>query len=174
MSSSLFLIAVLLQPAAAPTSQPAAAPTSQPASKPTTQPAKPKAAETGWKSIRRGAAFTLSESMTMDTLVASASQYAGKNVLVKGTITTVCRKKGCWMILGGKAATARARVTFKNYAFFVPLDASGATASVEGVVEVKVLGEAERKHLADDAGKSLSEMPKHELRLMASGVALTR
>ena len=174
MSTSLLLIAVLMQPSSAPTSQPTSAPTSQPTQKPATQPATPKATETGWKSLHRGAKFTKTTSITMDDLVKRAPDFAGQTVRVDGTISSVCRKKGCWMILSGQSSTAKARITFKDYAFFVPLDAAGAKAAVEGVVKVKVMSEAERKHLADDAGKTLADIPKHELRLMASAVALTR
>lgn len=173
MSTYLLFVAILMQPASAPTS----APTSQPAKAPASQPTKASPAATtsaDGKTIHRGAAFQLNESMTMDALAAKSADFDGKTVKVTGTITNVCLKKGCWMVLGGKDKTARARVTFKNYAFFVPLDSAGANAIVEGVVELKVMSEAERQHLADDAGKKLADIPKHEMRLMASGVALSR
>jgi NAD-dependent DNA ligase len=133
-----------------------------------------KATPKTWKALHRGAPFTQNKSITMDEMTKGAEALAGQTILVTGTISNVCRKKGCWMVLGGENETARARVTFKGYSFFVPLDSAGAKCTVEGVVELKVMSEAERKHLADDAGKDVKEIPKHELRLIASGVALAR
>ncbi len=157
MFESLALIAALLSPA----SQPAA------------PQAQVKMAETQG-ALHRGAAFTLTEKdrTTLDAVAAKAPEMAGKTVQVSGTVKSACIKKGCWMVLAGD--TARARITFKDYGFFVPLDAAGSTAIVEGAVEVKTLSEAERKHLAEDAGKSVDTIPKHELRLVATGVELTR
>ena len=170
MSSVLSVLILLLQPA----SQPTAAPASQPTAAPASQPAKPGATDAQWKTVQRGAQFTVTDSITMDGLMAEANKYAGQTVRVSGTVSAVCRKKGCWMTLGGVDALARARVTFKDYAFFVPLDAAGSKAEIEGVVELKVLSDAERAHLADDAGKPVDQVPKNELRLMASAVQLVR
>ena len=50
----------------------------------------------------------------------------------------------------------------------------GGTASIEGVVELKTMSEAERAHLADDAGKKIDEIPKNEVRIMASAVEVNR
>ena len=110
----------------------------------------------------------------MDDIAAKPTDFSGQNVRVAGKVKTVCRKKGCWMILSSNTTAAKARVTFKDYAFFVPLDSQDSQAVVEGFVEVKTLSEGERQHLADDAGKPVSEVPAHEIRLMASGVSLTR
>jgi hypothetical protein len=126
------------------------------------------------KASLHGAALTLTDRITMDELAARASKLSGKTVQVSGTVSAVCRKKGCWMTLAGDKPGSSARITFKGYGFFVPLDSAGAKAVVEGVVEVKTLDEAERKHLADDAGKSIDTIAKHELRLMANGCELRR
>ena len=165
-----FALIFLLQPASAPTSMPTSAPTSQPA----TQPAKPAATQTGWTDIHRGAPLTQTDTLTMDDIAAKPADFAGQTVRVAGLVKNVCRKKGCWMILSSDKTAAKARVTFKDYAFFVPLDSKDSKAVVEGIVEVKTLSEGERKHLADDAGKPVSEVPAHEIRLMAHGVSLTR
>ena len=144
-----------------------------PAGVPTSQPAKsPKVAKDGV--VERGAKLELKTSITMDELADNAEKFSGKVVQVKGNVATVCRKKGCWMGLGGEKVTSRARVTFKDYAFFVPLDSQGSKAIVEGSVKAKVMSMAERKHLADDAGKPLSAIPKSELRIVATGVKLYR
>jgi len=146
-----------------------------PVAQPTTPPAHAaaKSAADG-KTITYGAALTSSDRITMDELAVRASKLSGKTVQVSGTVSAVCRKKGCWMTLAGEKPGSSARITFKNYGFFVPLDSAGAKAVVEGVVEIKTLDEAERRHLADDAGKSIDTIAKHEMRLVASGCELKR
>src|SRR4051812_47291720 len=50
---------------------------------------------------------------------------------VSGKILDVCQTKGCWMELD-LGNEKRMRVTFKDYAFFVPKNAAGKTAIIEG------------------------------------------
>ncbi|MCA9546585.1 MAG: DUF4920 domain-containing protein [Myxococcales bacterium] len=124
--------------------------------------------------VHRGAQFTLAEQITLDDIAKAPEQYAGKTVKVAAKITNVCRKKGCWMSVAGSTPGARARVAFKDYAFFAPFDATGKLAIIEGTVKVKAMSEAERKHLADDAGKPVSEIPTAELRLVASALEVRK
>ena len=76
------------------------------------------------------------------------------------------------MTMAGDKATSRARVTFKDYAFFVPKNVKGKKIKLLGEVKVKILSDAERKHLAKDGHVDVSEIPKAELRLVASGVEI--
>jgi hypothetical protein len=93
-----------------------------------------------------------------------------------GTITSVCQKKGCWMEMDlGKGQTMR--VTFKDYAFFVPKDADGKTAIIEGYAYNDTISVEELKHYAEDAGKSKEEIekitaPEVELSFEAKGVII--
>ena len=167
---TLALVALFAPP---PASQPAA---SQPAgSQPAaaSQPAKVHAeVKLADGAIHRGAPFTVKEQITLDDIAKDPAAFEGKTVKVAGKVAAVCKKKGCWMTLAGASPTARARVVFKDYAFFVPLDCENKLAVLEGKVEAKTLDEAERKHLAEDAGKPISEIPKAELRLIATGVEI--
>ncbi len=126
------------------------------------------------KLVKRGGDFTGAAKATLDEVAASPDKFAGKTVEVSGTVGTVCLKKGCWLGLIGAKPTTNARVTFKDYAFFAPLDSKGATARLEGVVEVKKMSPAEREHLAKDEGKAVADIPAVELRIMASALELTR
>lgn len=163
MIETMALLIGLLAPGSQPASQPAAA------SQPTAQ---VKMAET--PTLHRGAAFAIAEKerVPLSAVVAKADQMNGKTVAVTGEVKSACAKKGCWMILA--ESDARARITFKDYGFFVPLDSAGSTAIVEGEVQVKTLTDAERKHLAEDAKKPVESIPVHEVRLVATGVELTR
>ena len=143
---------------------------------PTTKPASPPADNTmaSAKVVSRGAAFALKTSVALDAIAADPDAYAGKTVKVTAKVGTVCRKKGCWLGLVGDKPAANARVTFKDYAFFAPLDCTGDQATVEGTVEVKQLGEGERAHLAKDGGKKVEDVPAKELRIIATALEVRR
>lgn len=124
--------------------------------------------------VHRGAQFTVTEQITLDDIAKTPEKFAGKTVKVAAKVTNVCRRKGCWMSVAGSTAHARARVAFKDYAFFAPFDSTGKLAIIEGTVKVKAMSEAERKHLAADAGRPVSEIPKAELRLIASALEIRK
>jgi hypothetical protein len=104
---------------------------------------------------------------------------AGKDSMpmkVKGKIVDVCQKKGCWMEmdLGNNQSM---RVTFKDYAFFVPKDAPGKTCYLEGYAHIDTTSVEELKHYAHDAGQSKEEIekitePEIELSFEAKGVII--
>ena len=80
------------------------------------------------------------------------------NTKMKGAITEVCSKKGCWMKLDiGNDKIVR--VTFKDYGFFMPLDATGEVV-VNGIAYIKETSVADLKHYEEDAGKSAKEIAK--------------
>ncbi|MFC5284813.1 DUF4920 domain-containing protein [Pedobacter alpinus] len=96
------------------------------------------------------------------------------NAKVKGKVLEVCTKKGCWMnVESGNGETTR--VTFKDYAFFMPQSLVGKTVVLDGVSTLKTTEVAELKHYAEDAGKSKEEIakitkPKKEVTFEAKGV----
>ncbi len=71
---------------------------------------------------------------------------------ISGTVNKVCRRRGCWMILSD--ANLHARVTFKDYKFFVPTDTYNQRSVVYGVLTENILSEELAKHYAEDAGRS--------------------
>lgn len=72
---------------------------------------------------------------------------------LSGTALTSCTKKGCWMTVDlGQGESMR--VTFKDYAFFVPKDLNGERVVVEGVLSKKISSADEQRHYAEDAGQS--------------------
>jgi hypothetical protein len=100
------------------------------------------------------------------------------NVKFKSTIKNVCQKKGCWMTLDmptGKESFVR----FKDYGFFVPLNAGSREAIVNGKAFVSEISVAELKHYAKDEGKSQAEIdkitqPKLTYGFEANGVLITQ
>lgn len=101
------------------------------------------------------------------------------NVKVTGTIDGVCQAKGCWMNIVSTQDESKESmfVKFKDYGFFMPLDASGSTAIMEGKVYKEETSVDELRHYAEDEGKSAEEIaaitePVTELKFMAHGVIL--
>ena len=104
---------------------------------------------------------------------------AGDTLSVKFTsnINSVCSKKGCWMRLD-LGEEKEVMVKFKDYGFFMPLDAKGEVI-VNGKAFVQETSVDELKHYAEDAGKSAEEIakitaPKKTLSFVADGVLLKK
>ena len=117
--------------------------------------------------------------VSLATLLKSPEQYAGKTVLVTGHVRQACTKKGCWMELSTKAGDKGqgARVRFKDYGFFVPLDSAGSAARLTGVPSLKTVTKEHVAHYEAEGGSFASKKPDGsavEVQLMASGVELTR
>ena len=108
------------------------------------------------------------------------SQMNGKRLLeevtVKGKVTDVCQKKGCWMKLE-KNDGETIRVTFKDYALFMPKDIVGKEVIMRGKAMTDTTSVDDLKHFAEDAGKSEEEIatitePEIALAFEADGVLI--
>ena len=108
-------------------------------------------------------------------------QIEGKDsmdVKLKATILEVCQKKGCWMNVDlGDGKTMMVR--FKDYGFFVPKDANGRTAIMDGKAFREIITVDMLRHYAEDAGKSKEEIEKitadeERLSFEASGVLILK
>ena len=96
---------------------------------------------------------------------------------VKGAIKEVCSKKGCWMTLdiGGEKEMM---VRFKDYGFFMPLDAKGDVI-INGFATISETSVEDLKHYAEDSGASELEIeaivtPELTYSFEADGVLLAR
>jgi len=97
-----------------------------------------------------------------------------ENVAIKGKVTDVCDKKGCWLTIQTED-NSQFFVKMKDYAFFVPTALKGKTVVMDGTAERKVTSIDEQKHYAEDAKKPQSEIdaikaPKEEIRFVANGI----
>jgi hypothetical protein len=93
---------------------------------------------------------------------------------VSGRVKEVCKSMGCWIKLEKPDGTT-VTVKSKDHAYFMPQDLVGHTVIVDGVAKVKEVSEEDRKHLAEDAGKSKEEVKKikgstKEVQIIAKGV----
>lgn len=92
------------------------------------------------------------------------------------TIKEVCKKKGCWMKLD-LGNDQESMVRFKDYGFFVPLDADSKEVVVNGKAFVTKVPIEELQHYAKDSGKSEEEIaaivePELSYAFEADGVLL--
>ena len=175
------LVAQVKAPAPTPTPQPGqppeTPPTTQPSSKPT-KPVMPGTLESGGPHTF-GRAIAKPGSTPLATVLADPTAFSGKEVIVSAKVRTVCQRKGCWMEIAANMdkAARGARITFKDYGFFVPRDATGADARLEGTVALKKIAKAEVDHLESEGGRFANKDAQgnaHEVRFVATGVELTR
>ena len=97
-------------------------------------------------------------------------------VTIKGNISKVCQKKGCWMDME-TADGQTMKVTFKDYGFFVPKNCGGKEAIMTGKAKMETIDVATLQHYAEDAGKSQDEIaaitePETQLTFEATGVII--
>ena len=96
---------------------------------------------------------------------------------LRGTVSEVCQKKGCWMTLPVDGADQPMLVRFKDYGFFVPKNISGREVVLHGKAYYQITPVDELRHYAKDAGEDLATIaaitePRRELRFLAEGVRI--
>jgi len=109
-----------------------------------------------------GEKFKVSKTLTKDEMLKKYKTIKKGdtiNVQFQSNIKSVCKKKGCWMKME-LAGDDVSFVKFKDYGFFVPLNADNSLAIVNGKAFVDVVSVDELKHYAKDGGKSASEIAK--------------
>ncbi|MCP4884428.1 MAG: DUF4920 domain-containing protein [Flavobacteriales bacterium] len=79
------------------------------------------------------------------------------NLKFASTINEVCKEKGCWMKLD-LGNNKESMVRFKDYGFFVPLNADHKEVIVNGKAFVTEISIDELRHYAKDAGNSEEEI----------------
>ena len=128
--------------------------------------------------LKRGAALGNSKTVSLAKILENPAKYANQTVKVEGVIVRSCKMEGCWMELAPKQDAKSVRVKMKDHAFFIPLDAAGATAKAEGTFSVKTLSKEEVKHMIEEDGAKFDNINKDgtvtEVSFEATGVELTR
>ena len=125
-----------------------------------------------------GAAIDAANAIAYDELIPKMTATDSLAVKVSGKVGEVCQKKGCWMMLvSDQPGQPEMRVTFKDYAFFMPKDLTGKRVVLDGYAYVDVTPVDVLRHYAEDAGKSKEEIekitePKREVAYEAFGVVI--
>jgi hypothetical protein len=124
----------------------------------------PPAAVYGSSPVLDAPAITLEQALSEANL--------GRSLAVKARVSEVCRMKGCWMVLTDGPRLAR--VTFRDYAFFVPKDLAGKTVIAEGTLYRRLLSADEAEHLDKESGSPAPSIPapREEWSLVATSVVV--
>ena len=128
--------------------------------------------------IKRGAAIGAAKKVSLAKAMKNPGKYSSQPILVEGVIVRSCKMEGCWMELAPSKDASAVRIKMKDHAFFVPLDAAGLKAKVEGVMSVKTLSKAEVDHLMNEDGAKFDKINADgtvtEVSFEATGVELTK
>ena len=87
--------------------------------------------------------------VTLSKIIEGESENS--QVILRTSVAEVCAKKGCFFV--AQDGDYSARITFKDYSFFIPTDSQGKEVVLVGEFSVKTLSEEKAKHYAEDAGK---------------------
>lgn len=125
-----------------------------------------------------GEKITVDSALSKETMLTQfKNMKAGDTINTKmvGKINEVCSKKGCWMKLD-LGDEKEVMVRFKDYGFFMPLDAKGEVV-ISGKAFVTETSVEDLRHYAEDAEKSTEEIeaiikPKLTYAFEAYGVLL--
>jgi len=93
---------------------------------------------------------------------------------VTGKVTEVCQAMGCWIKVE-KADGTTVLVKAADHGFTMPKNIVGKEVMIDGKAERKEISEKQRKHYAEDAGKSEEEIAaikgsSTEVTIQANGV----
>lgn len=85
-----------------------------------------------------GKPLAVKENTPIERILATPESYVGKTVQVKGRVTEVCEKMGCWMnLVDASGKRLRIKVTDGDIVF--PSSSLGKAAVAEGKLEKLVL-----------------------------------
>lgn len=125
-----------------------------------------------------GAMIDGKKAIPYDALLTKMEKTDSLNAKVTGKVSAVCLKKGCWMtMVSDVPGKPDMRITFKDYAFFMPKDIVGKRVVIDGFARVETTSVDVLRHFAEDAGKSKEEIaainkPLRELAFEAAGVLI--
>lgn len=97
----------------------------------------------------------------------------------KGTVNSVCKNKGCWMLVDLPETEEDVMVKFRDYGFFVPKDIDEKQVVVTGKAYITEVSIEEQMHYAEDNGDSPAGVaaivePKRTLSFLADGVLVEK
>lgn len=111
-------------------------------------------------------------SISLDALINNSGNYKKEPITTEGTVKKVCKKKGCFFMLESNSNTAR--ISFKDYSFFVPTNTAGSRVKINGIFSADTISEADAKHYAEDAGDDRESItgPQEEYAIVATSVMI--
>lgn len=132
------------------------------------------------KSMSYGKGVTVTETTLVSAILANPAQYVGKKVKIRGMITEVCAKRGCWVYVAGDKPYEKIQIKVVDGEIIFPMTASGRQAEVEGVVEELTMTQEQvlnwKKHQAEEKGVPFDPAsvkgPETMIRIKGSGAVI--
>lgn len=115
--------------------------------------------------VRLGAPITVTERTSLAAIIATPARFSGQTVRLEGTVSAVCQSAGCWMQLND--TEQRVHIKMHGHSFFVPRNASGRHARVQGTV----ISGNPNGHCEQEAAEQTGQ-PVARLEIDATGVEL--
>ena len=113
------------------------------------------------------------DTLSLTELMKDKQKYLDKELMVETRIAKVCQKKGCFFVATEGPLTAR--VTFKDYGFFIPTDSGGKDVVLSGTFSRKSVSTEEAEHYSSDLGEKVAAAPeKFEYSIVATAVRIPR
>ncbi|MBX3270299.1 MAG: DUF4920 domain-containing protein [Sandaracinaceae bacterium] len=103
----------------------------------------------------------------LSAIVAEPERFRDQVVRTEGEIAQVCQRMGCWMELR-EGDGPRVRVPMAGHAFFLPRDAVGRHATMQGRVTLRPLTDDVRAHLESEGAQATAST----LSIDATGVVI--
>lgn len=104
-----------------------------------------------------GKALSGAAPMPIDKLNREAPQWTGRTVKVKGRVTEVCQKMGCWLALVDPSGNAAIKVKVVDGEIMFPKESAGRMAIAEGKLEkfelTREQAVARARHEAEEQGR---------------------
>jgi starvation-inducible outer membrane lipoprotein len=116
-----------------------------------------------------GAAITEAANTSIASLAKEPEKFANQTVRTEGVAVAVCKSMGCWMEIADDSG--QAHIKMAGHSFFVPKDASGHRARVQGKVIPAAAAQdqcAMKDNCRENAEKETGKVAKVEIE--ATGV----
>ncbi|MFQ5502623.1 MAG: DUF4920 domain-containing protein [Phycisphaerae bacterium] len=111
--------------------------------------------------------------VTVAKVLDNSDAYDGRFLRVRGTVSGVCAKRGCWLRMKGAGDdSVFVKFTCPVEGRLIPMEAVGHEVMVEGTLQVEEISEADARHYAEDSGQPADVIaaivgPQKQVRMMA-------
>lgn len=90
----------------------------------------------------------------LSSILKEPERFGDARVKTQGVVERVCAMMGCWMELSSGDGGEALRAPMAGHAFFLPQEVVGRRATVEGVIHLRELSDAQKKHLEAEGAKA--------------------
>lgn len=98
------------------------------------------------------------EPIPVEQLLREPDAHLGKHIKCAGKVARVCQNAGCWLELQAESGGEGLRVPMANHAFFIPKDAAGRHAVIEGELQRLPLRPEMREHYESEGMQAIGPL----------------